>query len=127
MPQRISGNVKHPLQWSEWSTPGLNVDASAVRPAMSGVVHVCTGITLCVLNVSNASSVQVQWELVDGTLGPGTILLAGWIGAPPNGFSSLVLPDLNVPGSAGNPMTLAFDNSAISFIYETALLTGYEL
>lgn len=119
MPQRISGNIKAPLQWAISQTSGST--ASVSKPASAGIVHVCTAILLtCAYATGSSTSF---WELLDGA----TPLVSGYITTTTQQGMVIALSDLNIPGTAGNAMTLSITGWTGAVPFNSVSLVGYEL
>lgn len=126
MPQRISGNIKLPLQWTETASAGQNTTSVATRPATPGVVHVCTAIIMVLQSWSITGSGASQWLLLDGA----TILLQGGLEVNTNLPVSIVnISGLNIPGTAGNSMSVSCSANQVGApgCASIANLVGYEL
>lgn len=92
-----------PLQWTA-NNLSIGGGASCSRAAAPGVVHICTAIVITALSTS-ATALGAIWQLLDGA----NVLLTGYIGleAAVNNFAVVPLSALNIPGTAGNAMTLS--------------------
>jgi hypothetical protein len=91
------------LQWSVIGSAGAWANASAVKAAVPGVIHVCQVLVGSFL--AETAGNFGTWQLLDGA----AILLEGEIGVPTgNGVTNIPPYDLNLPGTPGNSMSLTF-------------------
>jgi len=115
-----------PLEWSIQHTPAAGVQATITRAASAGVKHVATAISVVLVGGAAGETGPVYVYLRDGASGLGTILWGATLRAPTANSVPISLTGLNIPGTAGNAMTLEFAFAPAATTLESVALTGYE-
>ena len=115
-----------PLEWSIQHTPAAGVKATITQAASAGVKHVCTAISVVLVGGAAVESGPVNVYLRDGASGAGTILWGATLRAPTANSVPISLTGLNIPGTAGNAMTLEFAAASPATTLESVALAGYD-
>ncbi len=112
------------LQWSVVSAPAESLQAQAIKAASPGVVHVCTCIMFSVFAGTGIAAGGLDIQLLDGA----TVIAQGILGFSAVAVEGgpLIVPNLLLPGTAGNTMTLQGAN-AVTDLYQRATLIGFDL
>lgn len=122
--------VAPPGQWSGFSAPAVNVQATVSRAAGgAGVRHVATGLFVTAGGGTVAPAVvDVQPTLRDGASGVGTQLTLKSVGVPAvaGTHASDATSPLNLPGSAATAMTAEFTAAGGANVFESVVITGYD-
>jgi hypothetical protein len=113
-------------EWAITHTPAAATKATITKAAVAGTSHVCKGISFT-FNAIAAEAGTFLINLRDGASGAGTILQSWRVGPFAVGGSMIFgLTDLNIPGTAGNDMTLEFATAPAAGNFETVSLRGYD-
>lgn len=108
-------------EWTAVGEPAAAAQATATRAAGgAGVVHVCTGLTLCLAAGATAGG-PIKVRLLDGA----ATLWVGALSAPAQGTGVIALDGLALVGTANTAMTLRFDAAGPAGSQETVTLHGY--
>ena len=116
--------VVNPDMWSINHTPAASAQATISKGAVPGIRHFCTSI--CAALAAAAAQTIIQVNLRDGASGAGTILWSQSILVPIGGYVDIQISGLNIPGTAGNAMTLEFSGAPVATNVESVALTGYD-
>lgn len=121
----MAGYTVPPDAWTVVHNPTTATQATASKAApTSGMIHCCTGLT-----VSSATAATVQTPihayLRDSTTGSGNILWSGILSSAASGSGSIALTGLNIPGVAGQAMTLEFEGNGVTASQQSVALQGY--
>jgi len=121
--------VTNPGCWSIQNQPAVNTVATATKPAVPGVRHICKHVSACLASTTGlAAAATGLLALRDGASGAGTVI-AIWQLSIPNvlgQMAQITLTDLDIVGTAGNAMTLEFTAAAGAGTLETVTLSGYD-
>ena len=118
-------SVHGPTDWSVFSNPAVTTQASASKAAAGpNMKHVCTGIFFTLSAVVAQPLIQVN--LRDGATGAGTILWQKQYILPAGAVLEVNIPDLAIPGTFNNAMTLEFSAAPAATNLESVELTGYD-
>lgn len=107
------------------SAPAANTQATVTHAATAGVTQVCTSITASISGSAAAAPVDVV--LRDGATGVGAILWTATLACVAGTAASVVVFNVNIPGSNGNAMTLEFFAAGGLNTSERVSLTGYTI
>jgi hypothetical protein len=118
--------VVPPDNWAVNSTPAAATQATATKAAAAGVRHFCTSISATLAAGATAQAAAAVLNLRDGATGAGTILWSKQVILPVNGVWEVNLGSLNIPGTAGNAMTLEFSAAGAAGTFESVSMTGYD-
>lgn len=113
-----------PEMWSVNQTPAATTQATISKAAVAGVRHCCTSISFALAGVAAQPAIQVN--LRDGATGAGTILWSMTIVLPVGGFVAFSLDNINIPGTAGNAMTLETSAAPASTNQASVAMTGFD-
>lgn len=116
--------VADPGEWTEFSDPALNTQATATRAAgAAGERHICKSISACLSAGATASGI-IKIYLRDGATGVGPILWAGNLAVIAGFHGHMLLTDLNIKGSLATAMTLEFSAAGGATTQENVTLSG---
>lgn len=108
-------------EWTATGEPAAATQATATRAAGgAGVVHVCTGLTVCLAAGATAAG-PIKVRVLDGA----ATLWVGAMSAPVQGVGVIALDGLALVGTANTAMTLQFDAAGPAASQETVTLHGY--
>lgn len=112
-------------QWGIVHAPADATQATIGKAAATNVTHYATGITV---TVEGAIAVgAVTFNLRDSTTGAGNILWTGKITLGVAEAKSIVVTGLNVPGVAGQQLTLESAAAPAASQSATVALQGYSV
>ncbi|HEV1992494.1 MAG TPA: hypothetical protein VGR34_06485 [Candidatus Dormibacteraeota bacterium] len=121
-----SGNVISPQQsagWNQTSAPATGTVASAAQAAAPGLRHICTGLAFSWSSSVAPAATVLTLTVLDGAavVWTTTIFVPAVVGG-----GSLVVPNLNLQGSANQAMTAAF-SGGLANLNESVSMQGYDL
>lgn len=121
----MSGYNIIPDMWTTVHNPTTATQATCSKAApVTTMVHVCTGI---MASTSQAGTAQtpIHVYLRDSTTGAGNILWSAIVGSAVSGANAIALTGLNIPGVAGQALTLEFEGAGVAASQQSVTLMGY--
>lgn len=115
--------------WMASVAQGSNTRATANKAAGgAGVRHICTGLQATMVSLATpVAPALASLQLRDGATGAGTLLGTWYMACPMTASGNAVpiqLTGLNIRGSANTTMTLEFDTSAGTNVFQAVVLQG---
>jgi hypothetical protein len=111
--------------WTLMSTPGANIAVTATQAAAPGLVHVldCLAVTLS-SNTTAPAAVVVTLSVSDGATAKFSATMS--LPATAGVFSPIPVCGLNIRGTAGTAMTIAFNAAAGPNTFESVFASGHD-
>jgi hypothetical protein len=106
-------------------TPAVATQATKTVAAVAKFRHIAVGIFASIACAA-AAQTPILVHLRDGAAGAGTILASFALAAPVNGFASIELTDLAIPGSENTAMTLEFAAAGVAGSQQTVTLLSIQ-
>lgn len=114
-----------PIPASANNYPATATAATCNLAAATGKKNYCTGIFASISAGSTAQAAALQLVLRDGATGVGTIIWTMSLSCAADGTASVAVTNLNLPGTAGNAMTLEFTGAGVTASQQAVSLLGY--
>jgi hypothetical protein len=120
--------VAPPGEWSLFSNPAANMQATATRAASAGVRHIARMVCADILAQAAPAAIQVYVQLRDSTTGAGAVLFNRQLALQAvAGAADHAQPaPLALPGTLGNAMTWEFVGAGGANVFETISASGFD-